>query len=166
MEFAMPDAVSKIDQKPNTHPDQQPEPGIERKGNHLCQTDNCPQDRNQWNERGAEWSWDLRLCLSKHNNADANDREGQQSTDRDQLTEHADRQDTCEYHCNATGKDSADIRGFESGMDFRKNRGEKAIVRHRIKGTRLSKQHHQNHRTESGNGCDFNNRPEPEHTFA
>jgi len=54
MEFAMVDAVSKIDQKPDTHPDQQPEPGIKRKGDHLCQADSCTKYRDQ----GYPWGSD------------------------------------------------------------------------------------------------------------
>lgn len=99
----MPDAIGKIDQEPDTHPDEQPEPCVKRKCDHLGQADDCAKDRDQWDPGCPERPVQIRSCLSQDDDADTDNHKSQQCANRNKFAEHADRKDTCKYHSYAAG---------------------------------------------------------------
>src|SRR2546423_1813395 len=85
-------AVAKIDDHADREPDDQPLPGLVRQAEHLRQTDYGAGDRHPRNERRAKGTLQLRRGAPKHHDTDADEREGEQSADAGERSEHADRQ--------------------------------------------------------------------------
>jgi len=81
------DAVKEVDGQTQGQPDDQPQPGIEGKGEHLGQTDKRTGQRNPWEARAAEGAVDSGAGFAQHENAETDDGESEQGANRDELAQ-------------------------------------------------------------------------------
>src|SRR5512141_580142 len=124
-------AVYEVDQEANREPHKETDPCVARKAVHHVTAD---RDREDWHDR-HEWSPErprkLRALSAKNDDSCRNDHEGKQCSDRNQLAEQTDREESCDDSADDTGENRCDVRRLELRMNLPEHRRKQPVTRHR-----------------------------------
>ena len=83
----MSGAVDVVDRQADHHPDEESLPGAARQARHQCQAGGDPAERDERHAWGLEGTGNLGMGSAQHDHARADDDEGQQRSDVDELGE-------------------------------------------------------------------------------
>ena len=90
----MADAVEKVDGQTDGQPDDEADPGVEGQGDHLGQANQGAGNRNPRQKRAPEGALYVGAGFSKNENAEADNGEGKEGTDRYKFAENSDGKDS------------------------------------------------------------------------
>src|SRR5215472_5195542 len=90
-ECAVVTAVTEVYHEPDHQPHDQPEPRVEPEREHETETRERAKNRDEGDKRRLEWSLEVGTRLPEHPHAKADQHEGEQGTDVDELAENLDR---------------------------------------------------------------------------
>ena len=85
----MADAVKKVDGQTKGQPDDQPQPGIKRQGEHLGQADEGSGQGNPGEPGAAKGTVDAGTGPAQNEDTEADDGEGEKSSDRNEFAQDA-----------------------------------------------------------------------------
>src|SRR5689334_6085339 len=154
-------AVSEVDDEANDHPHDQPLPRWARQAAHHVPANQDTKYGNQWYQRCAERTRQIRRLVTKRDDSTADDNEGEQCSDGYQLTKQADWEQSSHHGGHNTRENRRYVGSVEARMHLAECRRQQAVARHRVKHARLSHQHDQHDRSESGYCADVDDRSQP-----
>src|SRR2546423_11800468 len=149
-QLRMRSAVEEVDDQAENHPVDQSLPRWGRETVHHVAADENSQNRHDWHERSAEWPRQIRRLVTQRDDASAHDHEGEQSSDRDQLTKQANWKQSSHYSSDDSSKDGRQVRSLEPGMHLSENGGKHTITRLGDKHARPSPRHPHTTRSRTG----------------
>ena len=94
IQSAVADAVEKVDGQTDGQPDDEADPGVEGKSDHLGEANQSASNRNPWQKRAPEGALHVGAGFSENENAEADDGEGEEGADGDEFAENADGKDS------------------------------------------------------------------------
>lgn len=157
----MADAVEKVDGQTDGQPDDEADPSVEGQGDHLGEAYQSSGNRNPWQKRAPEGALYVGAGFSKNENAEADDGESKEGTDRDEFAENADGEDSCHQCGKKASDDRGNVRGSEFGMKLGKSFWEKSVLGHGEEDAGLTHHHDENHGAETGDCTQLDKRTEP-----
>src|SRR5665811_449471 len=141
-------AVEEVDHEPDDHPVDKPLPRRLRQAGHHVAADEDAENRHERHQWGPERTRQIRRLVAQHDDARANDDECEQRSDRHELTQEADREESRDDRRDYAGENRGDIRSLEAGMDLSEDWREEPVTRHRVEDARLTHEHHEHYRCE------------------
>src|SRR6266550_4204214 len=154
-------AVGEVDDQADSHPVNQSLPRSRGQTVHHVSADENAENRHNRHEWGAEWARQVRRLVPQRDDTRADDHESEQGSDRHQLAEQADREESGHHGGDDSGQYRRHVWGLEPGMHLPENRRQQAVARHRIEYARLSHEHDQHDRSETRNGANVDDRAQP-----
>src|SRR5689334_13899399 len=132
--------VSEVDHQTDDHPDDQSFPGRPWEAAHHIAANQDAEYRHQRHHRRAERTRQIRRFVAEGNNAGADDDESKQSSDRHQLPEQADWEQSSHDRGDDAGKNGGDIRSLESRMNLAEGRWQESVSGHSVEHSGLAHQ--------------------------
>src|ERR1051326_908518 len=157
----MANAVREVDDQADRHPDNESHLRIEWQAVNHVATDEHTQNRYEWDQRGPEGPRNVRTLIAEHHYAEANDHESEQSTNGHELTQQRDGEEAGNSSGHDASDDGGDVWRLKSRMDLAEDRRQQSIARHREKDARLAHEHYEDHRGESRDCTDVDEKPKP-----
>ena len=120
-----------------------------------------PSGRDEPDQRRAERPLHFRPRNAQHHDARADDDEGRQRADGNELAQNVERQHARTQRAECAGDERAAPRRPEARMNLAEQRRDHSVLRHRVEDARLAEQQHQHNRGEADDGADIDERCKP-----
>src|ERR1700682_4707186 len=134
-------AIEEVDRQSDDHPDDEPLPRREWQTHHHVAADQDSQNGDQRHQRRTERPREIRGLVAQHDDARADDHEREQRSNRHQLTEQPDREESGDDAGDDTSEDRRHVWCLEARMNLSEHRWEESVTRHRKEDSRLPHEH-------------------------
>ena len=132
-------AVSKEHTQSDDEPDNKPQPVIRIETRDQEQIENHSENGHQGNQRRLEWARQVGALFPQDDDPDAHQREREQRSHADELTERRERQQAGS-DADSDPRQGAHVWSPEPGMHTSEHRRKKSVATHRVEDARLPKQ--------------------------
>src|SRR5438105_5424366 len=160
-QLRMRSAVGEVDHEADRHPDDESLPrGAGKTGHHIAADENSENrhDRHKW---GAKRSRQIGRAVAQRNHAPTHDDEGKQGSDRHQLPQQTNREESSHDRGNDAREDSRHVGCVEFRMNLAEYRWQQTVTRHRVEDAWLAHKHDKNDRRETRDCSDIDDRTQP-----